>query len=87
MRRLLNSPLPSAVLLVNRKRAVRAATTSYCAMLYEISYELLHARAERAEQHWRLKANFERDAAMIQRRIPLPIVDGKHDIASPLETQ
>ena len=46
-------------------------------MLYAISYELLHARAARAEQHCRLKANFERDAAMIQRRIPLPIVDGK----------
>ena len=67
--RLVNAPLHPAVVSVKRIRAVRAATTSYCMMLYERAYELLEHREHIRALRTQFKANFERDAALIRRRV------------------
>ena len=75
MPRLVNAPLPISHLAM-RKRVVR----SYCQMLYGWACERLSERLERAahaEQRAQLKAVFERDAAMLQRRVPFPAVRGE----------
>ena len=76
MPRLVNAPLHPAVVSVNRIRALRAATTSYCEMLYERAYKILeHRKNIRA-----LTPKFEHDAALIRRRVILPEVEGKRII-------
>ena len=75
--RLVNSPLAPAALLMNRKRALRAEVTSYCAMLYESAFWELGERTARRERRAQLKASFERDAARFQGRVPFATVGGE----------
>ena len=78
--RLVNAPLAPAAVLMNRKRALRAATTSYCAMLYDSAFWELEERAARAEHRAEIKAGFERDAARLNARVArgvLPVIGGE----------
>ena len=49
-------------------------------MLYERAYELLEHREHIRALRTQFKANFERDAALIRRRVNLPAVNGKRQI-------
>ena len=69
MPRLVNAPLHPAVVSVKRFRALRDATTSYCTLLYERAYKQLEYREHMRALHTQRKANFERDAALIRRRV------------------
>ena len=72
-RRLVNAPLAPAAVLMNRKRALRAATTSYCAMLYETAYfESAYFEAKRR--------TFKRNAERLKSRVAggvLPVIGGE----------
>ena len=78
--RLFNDPLvefKKELVLMNRKRALRAATTSYCAMLYDSAFWELEERAARAEHRAEINAGFEREAAMLHGRSVLPRIGGE----------
>ena len=80
--RLVNAPLVPAAVLMNRKRALRAATTSYCAMLYKSAFWELGERTARAERRAQIIAGFKRDAARLHGRKPhhlpnFPIIGGE----------